>query len=71
MINDEQILKCKTCGSNNFVEIVKTQSNKEKRTGRELKFIVCKTCDPVFASLSLLDDGFEIASKIVKAQLVD
>lgn len=55
---------CNQCKTNNFVEIAKKQSNKEKRTGKELKFVICKTCEPVMASLSLLDDGYEIAVKI-------
>lgn len=55
---------CRICNQSNFVEIKKPQSNKEKRLDKEQKFIVCKTCDPVFASLSLLSDGYSIAVSI-------
>lgn len=57
-------MKCNICNQSNFVEIKKPQSNKEKRLDKEVKFIICKTCDPVFASLSLLSDGYQIAVSI-------
>lgn len=58
-------MKCNKC-KDPLVFIKKTQSNKEKRDDKNIAFAVCKTCDPIFASLGLLDDGFIIACNMFK-----
>lgn len=55
--------RCGDCGDANFVKISRPLSQKDKRSDQEQCIFICKTCDPLMASLSLLRDGYEIALK--------
>jgi hypothetical protein len=56
-------MKCSKCETSSFVEIIRPQSNKEIYKEKRISILVCSKCDPVLASMSLLTDGFSIASK--------
>jgi hypothetical protein len=56
---------CRVCGDSNFVEIKKKQTSSEQRRDQRTSISVCKSCDPLLASMALLSDGFVVASKLL------
>lgn len=58
-------MTCSKCGKDNFILIEKEQSQLDKKNDKITSFIFCKNCEPVFASLYLLEDGFKVACKIL------
>jgi hypothetical protein len=56
---------CSKCLSSNFVHVIKKTSQLDKKNDKLTSFMFCKTCEPIFASLELLEDGFQVACQLL------
>lgn len=54
---------CRTCNTSNFVTIDKMLSQKDTKKDSKISLIICRTCDPVTASLNNICNGYEVGIK--------